>query len=247
MTPPIRTQGADGSSILSPFGLWVWRTPPLSPVSGKHAPSLAACLVRWRWPGTRPAGTIPVTNHPARAADHRSPVVRPAHHQREQPSLSARPRRRSPFRPVRAGSPHGGKARAASKGAVAGSRLPSQLSPDGLCRGPRTGNPLRLHPTPSCTAGPGCAKPHNASLQATAAGAPTPGPHLAVSPCHSQDNGGYHDVSYTVPPMIYQLTACEQAEKIVHAALALAMASKTRKGDVVRCLDHFDMLQSPTH
>ena len=44
----------------------------------------------------------------------------------------------------------------------------------------------------------------------------------------------YHDVSYTVPPMMYQLTACEQAEKILYAALDPAMASKTKKGDFIR-------------
>ena len=43
----------------------------------------------------------------------------------------------------------------------------------------------------------------------------------------------------------YQLTACEQAEMILYAALDPAIASKARKGDFVRCLDHFDLLQSP--
>ena len=42
-----------------------------------------------------------------------------------------------------------------------------------------------------------------------------------------------------------QLTAVEQAEMIVYAALDPAIASPSRKGDVVRCLDHFDLLQSP--
>jgi hypothetical protein len=42
-----------------------------------------------------------------------------------------------------------------------------------------------------------------------------------------------------------QLTAFEQAEMILYAALDPAMASKSRKGDFVRCLDHFDLLQSP--
>jgi transposase-like protein len=42
-----------------------------------------------------------------------------------------------------------------------------------------------------------------------------------------------------------QLTACEQAEMILYAALDPAIASKARKGDFVRYLDHFDLLQSP--
>jgi hypothetical protein len=42
-----------------------------------------------------------------------------------------------------------------------------------------------------------------------------------------------------------QLTACEQAEMILYAALDPAVASKARKGDFVRCLDHFKLLQSP--
>jgi transposase-like protein len=41
-----------------------------------------------------------------------------------------------------------------------------------------------------------------------------------------------------------QLTACEQAEMILYAALDPAVASRARKGDFVRCLDHFDMLQT---
>ena len=43
----------------------------------------------------------------------------------------------------------------------------------------------------------------------------------------------------------YQLTAFEQAEMILYAALDPAIASKARKGDFVRCLDHFDLLQRP--
>ena len=38
--------------------------------------------------------------------------------------------------------------------------------------------------------------------------------------------------------------ACEQAEMILHAALDPAVASKARKGDFVRCMDHFDLLQT---
>jgi hypothetical protein len=41
-----------------------------------------------------------------------------------------------------------------------------------------------------------------------------------------------------------RLTACEQAELILYAALDPAMASKARKGDFVKALDHFDLLQT---
>ena len=41
-----------------------------------------------------------------------------------------------------------------------------------------------------------------------------------------------------------QLTVCEQAEMILYAALDPAVASRARKGDFVRCLDHFDLLQT---
>ena len=41
-----------------------------------------------------------------------------------------------------------------------------------------------------------------------------------------------------------QLTACEQAEIILYAALDPAVASRARKGDFVRCLDHFNLLQT---
>ena len=40
------------------------------------------------------------------------------------------------------------------------------------------------------------------------------------------------------------LTAFEQAEMILYAALDPAVASRARKGDFVRCLDHFDLLQT---
>jgi transposase-like protein len=42
----------------------------------------------------------------------------------------------------------------------------------------------------------------------------------------------------------HQLTAFEQAEMILYAALDPAIASKARKGDLVKCLDHFDLLQT---
>jgi hypothetical protein len=41
-----------------------------------------------------------------------------------------------------------------------------------------------------------------------------------------------------------QLTACEQAELILHAALDPNIASKAKMGEFVKCLDHFDLLQT---
>ena len=39
-------------------------------------------------------------------------------------------------------------------------------------------------------------------------------------------------------------TAFEQAEMILCAALDPSIASRARKGEFVRCLDHFDLLQT---
>ena len=39
-------------------------------------------------------------------------------------------------------------------------------------------------------------------------------------------------------------TENEQAELILHAALDPSVASKARKGDFVRCLDHFELLKA---
>jgi hypothetical protein len=44
-----------------------------------------------------------------------------------------------------------------------------------------------------------------------------------------------------------QLTACEQAEMILYAALDPAVASRARRGDFVRRLDHFDLLQTASN
>jgi hypothetical protein len=38
--------------------------------------------------------------------------------------------------------------------------------------------------------------------------------------------------------------AFEQAEMILQAALDPSVASQARKGDFVKCLDHFDLLQT---
>ena len=42
----------------------------------------------------------------------------------------------------------------------------------------------------------------------------------------------------------HQQNACEQAVLILRAALDPTIASRTRRGEVVKCLDHFDLLQT---
>jgi hypothetical protein len=42
----------------------------------------------------------------------------------------------------------------------------------------------------------------------------------------------------------HQLTALEQAEMILYAALDPAVASRARQGDFVKYLDHFNLLQT---
>ena len=42
-----------------------------------------------------------------------------------------------------------------------------------------------------------------------------------------------------------QRHACEQAELILQAALDPSVASQARQGEFVKCLDHFDLLQTP--
>jgi transposase-like protein len=41
-----------------------------------------------------------------------------------------------------------------------------------------------------------------------------------------------------------QHNACEQAEMILYAALDPSIARRARQGEFVRCLDHFDLLQT---
>jgi hypothetical protein len=41
-----------------------------------------------------------------------------------------------------------------------------------------------------------------------------------------------------------QQNACEQAEMILQAALDPAIATRAKHGEFVRCLDHFDLLQT---
>ena len=43
----------------------------------------------------------------------------------------------------------------------------------------------------------------------------------------------------------HQLTAFEQAEMVLYAALDPTVASRAKKGEFVTCLDHFELLQSP--
>lgn len=43
----------------------------------------------------------------------------------------------------------------------------------------------------------------------------------------------------------HQLTAFEQAEMILYAALDPTVASRAKKGEFVTCLDHFELLQPP--
>ena len=43
---------------------------------------------------------------------------------------------------------------------------------------------------------------------------------------------------------VRQWKACEQAALILQAALEPAMASRVKKGDLVTCFDHFDLLQT---
>jgi hypothetical protein len=42
-----------------------------------------------------------------------------------------------------------------------------------------------------------------------------------------------------------QQNAFEQAEMILQAALDPAVAGKAKRGDFVKCFDHFDLLQTP--
>jgi hypothetical protein len=43
---------------------------------------------------------------------------------------------------------------------------------------------------------------------------------------------------------VRQQNACEQGELILRAALDPAIASRARRGECVKCLDHFDLLQT---
>ena len=57
-------------------------------------------------------------------------------------------------------------------------------------------------------------------------------------------NARVHDRFFQFLRNFHQLTAFEQAEMILYAALDPSIASKAKKGEFVKCLDHFDLLQS---
>ena len=44
---------------------------------------------------------------------------------------------------------------------------------------------------------------------------------------------------------VRQRNAFEQAELILQAALDPTIASRARRGEFVKCFDHFDLLQTP--
>jgi hypothetical protein len=46
---------------------------------------------------------------------------------------------------------------------------------------------------------------------------------------------------------VRQYNACEQAELILQAALDPTMTRRAKKGEVVACFDHFDLLQTAIH
>ena len=53
-----------------------------------------------------------------------------------------------------------------------------------------------------------------------------------------------HDRFFQFLRNFHQLTAFEQAEMILYAALDPTVASRAKKGEFVMCLDHFELLQS---
>jgi len=61
-----------------------------------------------------------------------------------------------------------------------------------------------------------------------------------ISKTHLPGYGGFFQFLRNFP----QLTAFEQAEMILYAALDPVIASRARQGDFVPCLDHFNLLQT---
>ena len=61
-----------------------------------------------------------------------------------------------------------------------------------------------------------------------------------ISKTHLPGYGGFFQFLRNFP----QLTAFEQAEMILYAALDPVIASRARQGDFVQCLDHFNLLQT---
>jgi hypothetical protein len=48
-----------------------------------------------------------------------------------------------------------------------------------------------------------------------------------------------------LPSFLMLSNAFEQAELILQAALDPTIASRARRGEFVKCFDHFDLLQTP--
>jgi hypothetical protein len=62
-----------------------------------------------------------------------------------------------------------------------------------------------------------------------------------ISKCNLPGYVGFFQFLRNFP----QQNAFEQAEMILHAALNPSVASRARKGDFVKCLDHFGLVQTP--
>jgi hypothetical protein len=78
-------------------------------------------------------------------------------------------------------------------------------------------------------------------------GLPPLGDEMAVSPPNLEEEAhGFNkwQLGFQFLRNFYQLTAFEQAEMILYAALDPAVASRARQGDFVKCLDHFNLLQT---
>jgi hypothetical protein len=69
-------------------------------------------------------------------------------------------------------------------------------------------------------------------------------PYLRVSRGISKTNLPGYVRFFQFLRNFYQLTAFEQAEMILYAALDPAVASRAKKGEYVTCLEHFELLQS---
>ncbi len=69
-------------------------------------------------------------------------------------------------------------------------------------------------------------------------------PYLRVFPGISKTNLPGYVGFFQFLRNFHQLTAFEQAEMILYAALDPAIASRARQGDFVKCLDHFNLLQT---
>src|SRR6266702_2446393 len=70
-------------------------------------------------------------------------------------------------------------------------------------------------------------------------------PYLRVFRGVSKGNLAGYVGFFQFPRNFRQHNAFEQAAMILQAALEPSVASRARQGDFVRCLDHFDLLQTP--